>query len=438
MARVREPETARIDSVTHDGKGIAAIPGKKVFIAGALAGEEVRFRRRKRRRKYDEAELLEVLSASPKRKEARCAVFGVCGGCSLQHVDDSEQRGIKQQALQDALERIGQVAPLRWLPPIFDTPWNYRRRARLAVKDVAGKGRVLVGFRERHAPFITDMHRCEVLARPVDALIDPLSELIGGLSIRRRLPQIEVAVAENATSLVFRVLDTPTEADLERMRNFAAERDCRIYLQPGGLDSISALQPEGPLSPLSYSLPEFDIVIEFEATDFIQVNALVNRRMIAAALELLQPDKDDRILDLFCGIGNFTLPLARFCGHVEGVEGDEGLVARARANAVRNGISNATFRCADLSRIDGKERWLADDWTGLLLDPARSGAPEVVAHIQRINPSRIVYISCHAGTLSRDLGVLVSAHGYRLEAAGIIDMFPHTGHVESIALLEKQ
>ena len=438
MARVREPETARIESVTHDGKGIAAIPGKKVFVAGALEGEEVRFRRRKRRRKYDEAELLEVLSASPKRKEPRCAVFGICGGCSLQHVDDSEQRGIKQQALQDALERIGQVAPLRWLPPVFDAPWNYRRRARLAVKDVAGKGRVLVGFRERHAPYITDMHRCEVLARPVDELLDPLSELIGGLSIRSRLPQIEMAVAENATSLVFRVLDAPTESDLERMRAFAAERDCRICLQPGGLDSISALWPEGPLSPLSYSLPEFEIVIEFEATDFIQVNAPVNRRMVATALELLQPDKDDRILDLFCGIGNFSLPLARFCGHVEGVEGDEGLVARARANAVRNGISNATFRCADLSRIDGKEQWLADNWTGLLLDPARSGAPEVVRHIQRINPSRIVYISCHPGTLSRDLGALVSEHGYRLEAAGIIDMFPHTGHVESIALLDKK
>ena len=437
MALARATETARIDSVTPDGKGIAAISGKKVFVAGALEGEEVRFRRRKKRRKYDEAELLAVLSASPKRKEPRCAVFGVCGGCSLQHIGDAEQRGIKQQALQDALERIGQVAPLRWLPPIFDSSWNYRRRARLAVKDVAGKGRVLVGFRERHAPFVTDMHRCEVLAGPVDELIDPLSELIGGLSIRSRLPQIEVTVAENATALVFRVLDAPTDSDLERMRTFAAERDCRIYLQPGGLDSISALHPEGPLSPLSYSLPEFDIVIEFEATDFIQVNGLVNRRMVAAALELLQPDKDDRILDLFCGIGNFSLPLARFCGQVTGVEGDEGLVARARANAVRNGISNATFRCADLSRIDGKERWLADNWTGLLLDPARSGAPEVVRHIQCINPSRIVYISCHPETLSRDLGALVSEHGYRLEAAGIIDMFPHTGHVESIVLLRK-
>ena len=438
MARARAAETARIDSVTHDGKGIAAISGKKVFVAGALEGEEVRFRRRKRRRTCDEAKLLEVLSASPQRIEPRCAVFGVCGGCALQHVDSSAQRDIKQQALRDALERIGQVAPLRWLPPLFDSSWNYRRRARLAVKDVAGKGRVLVGFRERHAPFVTDMHRCEVLAGPVDRLIDPLSELIGDLSIRSRLPQIEVAIADNATALVFRVLDAPTDSDLEHFRAFGAEHDSRIYLQPGGLDSVSLLQPEGPLAPLSYTLPDFDVVMEFEATDFIQIHAAVNRLMLATALELLRPEKDDRILDLFCGIGNFSLPLSRHCSHVTGVDGEQRLVERAAANALRNGISKAEFRCADLSRIEGNERWLSDNWTGLLLDPARSGAAEVVRHIRKIDPSRIVYVSCHPQTLARDLGELVSGHGYRLEAAGIIDMFPHTGHFESIALLLKE
>lgn len=432
-----ETETACIESVTPDGKGIAAISGKKVFVAGALEGEEVRFRRRKKRRNYDEAELLEVLSASPRRIEPRCAVFGVCGGCSLQHVGDTDQHQIKQQALQDTLERIGKVEPDRWLRPIHDSPWNYRRRARLAVKDVAGKGRVLVGFRERHAPFITDMHRCEVLSPPVDALLDPLSELIGGLSVRRRLPQIEVAVADNATSLVFRVLDAPTESDLRRFKAFGEEHELRIYLQTGGPDSISLLQPDGPLPPLSYRLPDFDIVIEFEATDFIQVNRAVNRRMVATALELLKPGMDDRVLDLFCGIGNFSLPLARQCGHVLGVEGEQGLVARAKANAERNGISNCAFRCTDLGRLDGSEPWLRENWTGLLLDPARSGALEVVRHIGRIDPSTIVYVSCHPGTLARDLSALVAAHGYRLEAAGIIDMFPHTGHVESIALLTK-
>ena len=434
---MREAETARIESVTHDGKGIAAVSGKKVFVAGALEGEEVSFRRRKRRRNFDEAELLEVLSASPRRIEPRCAVFELCGGCSLQHIGDAEQRQIKQQALQDALERIGKVTPDRWLEPIFDSSWNYRRRARLAVKDVAGKGRVLVGFRERHAPFITDMHRCEVLASPIDALLDDLSALIGSLSLRSRLPQVEVAVAENATSLVFRVLDPPTDNDLESFKAFGAQHELRIYLQSGGPDTISLLQPEGPLPSLSYSLPDFDIVIEFEATDFVQVNASVNRRMVATALELLNPGPDDRLLDLFCGIGNFSLPLARQCSHVLGVEGEQSLVECAKSNAERNGIGNCDFRTADLGKIDDSESWLADDWDGLLLDPARSGAMEVVRHIGRIDPSRIVYVSCHAATLARDLNMLVTEQGFRLEAAGIIDMFPHTGHVESIAILAK-
>jgi 23S rRNA (uracil1939-C5)-methyltransferase len=434
---MREPETATIDSVTHDGKGIARIPGKKVFVSGALEGETVRFCRRKKRRNYDEAQLLEVLSASPKRIEPRCAVFGLCGGCSWQHIGDAEQRQIKQQALQDALQRIGKVEPDRWLPPIHDSAWNYRRRARLAVKNVAGKGRVLVGFREQHAPFITDMHRCEVLASPVDALLDGLSELIASLSICSRLPQIELAVAENATSLVFRVLDAPTESDLGRFKAFGHKHGLRIYLQTGGPDSISLLQPEGPVSPLRYSLPDFEVVIEFEATDFVQVNAGVNRRMVAMALELLAPGPQDRVLDLFCGIGNFSLPLAHRCSHVLGVEGEQSLVTRARANADLNGIANCDFRLADLGRIDGTECWLSEGWTGLLLDPARSGAPEIVRHIGRINPSRIVYVSCHPATLARDINVLVAEQGYRLDAAGIIDMFPHTGHVESITLLIK-
>lgn len=435
---MREAETASIESMTHDGKGIAAISGKKVFVAGALEGEEVRFRRRKKRRNFDEAELLDVLTASPKRIEPRCAVYGICGGCSLQHVGDAEQRQIKQQALKDALQRIGKVEPERWLEPIYDSSWNYRRRARLAVKDVAGKGRVLVGFRERHAPFLTDMNRCEVLAGPIDDLLGPLSELIGSLSVRRRLPQIEVAVAENATSLVFRVLDTPTDSDLENLKEFGGRHDMRIYLQTGGPDSISLLHPQGPLPPLSYSLPDYDIVIEFEATDFVQVNDAVNRRMVSTALELLDPGPEDQVLDLYCGIGNFSLPLARKCKRVLGVEGEKRLVSRAAANAERNRISNCEFRTADLSEIDGTESWIREAWTGLLLDPARSGAPEVVRHIERIGPSRIVYVSCHPATLARDLDALVAEHDYRLVAAGIIDMFPHTGHVESIALLNKK
>ena len=433
----REPETAHIDGVTHDGRGIAATDGKKVFVAGALAGEEVRFIRRKRRRNFDEAELLEVLSASPSRVEARCAAYGRCGGCSLQHVSSAEQREIKFGTLRDNLQRIGKVDPLEWLPPLTGDDWHYRRRARLAVKDVPGKGRVLVGFRERHAPYVTDMQRCEVIAKPVDDLIEPLSEFIGHLSISARLPQIEVAVAENAVALVFRVLDTPSEADMDSFRAFGAQHDLRIWLQPGGLDSLQLAWPESDPGPLVYTLPDFDIEIAFEPIDFVQVNADINRRMVHTAIEHLAPGNEDRVLDLYCGIGNFSLPLARKAGEVLGIEGEPTLVARAAANAERNGLANVSFRCADLSAIDGTQSWMREHWDCLLLDPARSGAAEVVEHMHAIDPARIVYVSCHPGTLARDAGALVNEHGYTLEKAGIIDMFPHTAHVESIAVFSK-
>jgi 23S rRNA (uracil1939-C5)-methyltransferase len=434
--RRREPETARIQSATHDGRGIAATEGKKVFVAGALPGEEVRFQRRKFRRNYDEAELLEVIEAAPGRIEARCAVFGRCGGCSLQHISESHQRDIKQQALEDNFERIARVEPAEWLEPMSGPAWHYRRRARLAVKDVQGKGRVLVGFRERHAPFITDMHRCEILAEPVDAMVDALSDLVGRLSIRARLPQVEVSVADNGIALVFRVLDAPTKEDEAQFREFGEQQGVRIYLQPGGLDTVGLFYPESA-EPLYYDLPEFDVRIAFDAVGFVQVNREINQRMVHQAVEYLDPGSEDRVLDLYCGIGNFSLPLARRAREVLGVEGDAMLVKAAAANAALNRISNATFRQADLSAIDGTEGWLRRGWDLLLLDPARSGAQEVAAHIDRIAPRRIVYVSCHPGTLARDAGVLVNEKGYSCESAGIIDMFPHTSHVESIAVFNK-
>lgn len=439
--RKREPETARIETVTHDGRGIAAVTGKKVFVAGALEGESVQFIRRKRRRNYDEAELLDIIEASPARIEPRCAVFAQCGGCSLQHLSAADQREIKARALRDNLARVGKVEPDRWLEPIYDAAenggWHYRRRARLAVKDVPAKGRVLVGFRESHAPYVCDMHRCEVLAEPVAGLIDALSELIGSLSIRARLPQIEVAVADNATALVFRVLDPPAGDDLDEFRGFGNEHGVRIYLQPGGLDSVSLLHPDEEPEPLYYELPEFGVRIEFEPLDFVQVNSEMNRTMVSKALDLLEPGQQDRVLDLYCGIGNFSLPLARRCGEVLGIEGEATLVRRATANAAGNGLENAGFRQADLAAIDGTEKWLRGPWDRLLLDPARSGAAEVVRCIRQMGPARIVYVSCHPGTLARDAGVLVNEAGYSLDAAGIIDMFPHTAHVESIAVFRQ-
>lgn len=442
MAKRREPETVRIESLTHDGRGIVASDGKKVFVSGALPGEEVRIQRRKRRRNYDEAELLEVLEPSPDRIKPRCTAFGVCGGCSLQHVSPDYQRNIKQQTLADNLQRIGRVEPESWLPPVYEDSengaWNYRRRARLAVKDVAAKGRVLVGFRERHAPFVSDMHRCEVLEKPVDGMLDALSELIGSLTIRTRLPQIEVAVAENVISLVFRVLDQPDASDLKKFSAFAVEHDIHIGLQTAGPDSVKGLTDKSNTTSLLYSLPDFDVEIEFTAVDFVQINSEVNRKMISEAVSLLDLDQNQRVLDLFCGIGNFSLPLARSAGHVLGLEMEARQVERARSNATRNNIENCKFTVADLSKIDGREQWIDDGWDRMLLDPARSGALDIMQLASRIGAPRIVYVSCHPGTLARDAGVLVHDSGYHLEAAGIIDMFPHTGHVESIAVFQKR
>ena len=433
----REPETAAITSVAHDGRGIAATEGKKVFVAGALEGETVTFMRRKFRRNFDEAELLEVHEASPDRIDAKCEAFDRCGGCSLQHISPEHQRDIKAQTLRDNLERIGRVEPGAWLDSMTGPLWNYRRRARLAVKDVPAKGRTLVGFRERHAPFIADMHRCEVLAKPLDSMVADLSELVSGLSIRARLPQIEVAVAENDIALVFRVLDPLTEADEALFRSFGERHELRIYLQTGGLDSVALFYPESVDEPLYYTLPEFKIQIEFEPIDFVQVNSNINQRMVHFAVEQLAVGPADRVLDLFCGIGNFSLPLARKAGAVLGIEGEKTLVERATDNARRNGLDNVTFRVADLSKIDGTESWVRQGWDRLLLDPARSGAAEVVTRMHLFNPERIVYVSCHPGTLARDAGTLVHEQGYRLESAGIIDMFPHTAHVESIAVFTK-
>ncbi len=433
----REPETATIVAVAHDGRGIADSDGKKTFVAGALEGENVTFVRRKFHRNFDEAELLEVHEASPDRIEAKCEAFGRCGGCSLQHVTAQQQRVIKDQALRDNLERIGRVEPASWLEPMTGPVWNYRRRARLAVKDVYGKGRTLVGFRERHAPYITDMNRCEVLAAPLDSMISELSELIGGLSIRARLPQIETAVAENDIALVFRVLEPPSAEDIARLRAFGEHHDLRIYLQTGGLDTVALLYPDAVAESLFYTLPEFDIRVDFEPIDFVQVNNDINQRMVHFAVEQLDAGADDRVLDLFCGIGNFSLPLARKAGTVLGVEGEQSLVRRATENAARNGLANVTFRVADLGKIDGTESWVREGWDRMLLDPARSGAAEVVTRMHLFKPERIVYVSCHPGTLARDAGTLVHEQGYKLETAGIIDMFPHTAHVESIAVFTK-
>jgi 23S rRNA (uracil1939-C5)-methyltransferase len=390
---------------------------------------------RRRRRSADEQVRLEqqLLLAGADRVTPRCAHFHVCGGCALQQLDSEAQLRLKEQRLRDTFDRLARAAPARWLPAIASPPWGYRRRARLGVRFVRRKQRALVGFRERGSNLIADIERCEVLCPPLDALLVPLSQLITQLSIRERLPQIEVAVADNAVALVLRVLEAPTAADLARLREFEALHAVRFYLQSGGIDSTRALTEPAPT--LLYALPEVDLQIEFLPTDFIQVNASVNRALVAAAAQLLQPDCDSSLLDLYCGVGNFALALARRARHVLGIEGDEALVGRARANARRNGIDNAQFLRADLSADASAAPWLAQTYTHVLLDPPRAGARELLPQIARLAPQRLLYVSCDPETLARDVGLLVHEHGFALLAAGVVDMFPHTAHVESVALL---
>ncbi len=434
-SRSSEPETFIIESAAHDGRGISHSDGKVVFVSGALPGEQVKALRRRRRGGFDEAETVQVLTPSGHRVEPECAHFGTCGGCAMQHASIPMQLEIKQQALADNLERIGRVFPARWLTPLHSAPWHYRRRARLSCRYVDKKGRSLVGFRERGSPYVADLKRCEILAPPVGQLLEPLAALIGSLQAGRSCAQIEVAVGDDETALVLRHLSPLADGDLDALRLFATTHRIRFYLQPGGYDSIHPLDANS--GQLVFRLPAHQIEIGFQPTDFIQVNGAVNRAMVDLALELLAPEAQEHHLDLFCGLGNFTLPLARNCRAVTGVEGDDDLVARARTNAMHNEIDNCDFHVANLFEPAGTEPWYARRYDGVLLDPPRAGAKEILPWIPRWDPSRVLYVSCHPGTLARDAGELVHTHGYRLVAAGIMDMFPHTAHVESIALFER-
>jgi 23S rRNA (uracil1939-C5)-methyltransferase len=431
-----------------------------VFVAGALPGEQVSFERTRKHRQHDEGRLLEVLRPAPERVTPRCAHFGVCGGCALQHLAPEAQLTLKEKELRDNLERVARVECPSWLPPLRGPVWGYRRRARLGAKYVPKKGKVVVGFRERLAPYVADLTHCDVLAAPVGALVQPLAELLGGLDIRQHVPQIEVAVADNATALVLRVLRTPSEQDRVKLREFATRHALRFYLQSGGLDSVEELTryetaapspgesdsahsiPHSPpVSPrLSYGLSDFGLELEFAPTDFVQVNGAVNQALVARAVELLCLTPESRVLDLYCGLGNFTLALAKSAGHVVGVEGEASLVERARHNGRRNGLSNVEFHVGDLSKPTELPRaWLHGPYTHVLLDPPRVGAaPDMLAAIARLAPQRVLYISCHPGSLARDLGILVHEHGFTLQSAGVVDMFPHTAHVESIALLGRR
>jgi 23S rRNA (uracil1939-C5)-methyltransferase len=425
-------EEGTVAALSHEGAGVVHA-GKTAFVAGALPGETIRYRRIRRHRQYDEAGLMEVLAPSAARVVPRCPHFSLCGGCALQHMEAAAQLAAKQRQLADALERVARTLPATWLPPLTGPTWHYRRRARLGVKYVPRKGRVLVGFRERLSHLIANLDSCEVLAAPVGALLAPLAALIQQLSIRERLPQIEVAVADDAVALVLRVLTPPSPADVELLRGFERVHTLRFFLQSGGLDSVQPLTAPAPV--LQYELPDFGVTLQFQPTDFIQVNGAINCALVTRAVELLQPDGHSRVLDLYCGLGNFTLALARRAGQVTGVEADAGLIERARANAARNGLTNVEFVQADLAAAAPAAGLLAQPYTHVLLDPPRVGARELLGAIARLRPRTLLYVSCHPGSLARDVGELVHQHGFTLAAAGVIDMFPHTAHVESMALL---
>lgn len=437
----REPVTATITGLSHDGRGVTHVEGKAVFVVGALPGEQVRFRYTKRQRRHDEAEVLEVIEPSADRVAPRCPHFGLCGGCALQHLAPAAQIRMKQAILAEVLQRIGKVEPQDWLEPLIANPWGYRRKARLGVRYVAKKGRVLVGFRERGSSFIADLSRCDVLHPEVGERLEALADLVAALSIRDRVAQIEMAQGDGPVVLIFRVLDTPTDEDLQRLRTFGAHTGLHLYLQPGGLETVEPLFGEGVA--LNYELPAHQVRIAFEPNDFTQVNLELNRLMVDRAIDCLAPEPNDRVLDLFCGLGNFTLPIARRAASVLGVEGDPGLVERARANAESHDqdakLGGVQFECADLYTESPEQDWA---WSRqrfdlALIDPPRSGAFQVLDVLAATGIRRLVYVSCYPATLARDAGYLVEQLGFRFKAAGALDMFPHTAHLESMAVFER-
>ncbi|GAB1595507.1 23S rRNA (uracil(1939)-C(5))-methyltransferase RlmD [Lysobacter claricitrinus] len=438
MARLDlTPFSVDITDLTHDGRGVARLPdGKAVFVAGALPGEKVVAVRTGKHRTFDEARTVEVIDAAGERVDPRCPHFGTCAGCALQHYDESKQIVAKQRVLMENLERIGHVTPKTVFEPLTDAAWGYRRKGRFSVRRVEKKDKTLVGFRETDPRFVADIAECHTVIPEIGTKIGALSALVDGMDGRRDIPQIEFIAGDDAIVLTFRHLAPLSDGDRARLAAFGREHGFAIYLQPGGLETVHSL--DGAEPKLAFRLDEWNVELNFRPLDFIQVNAGLNHRMIQRTIELLDPRADERVLDLFAGLGNFTLPLSRYAREVVGVEGDAGLVRRARDNITHNGIANVEFHAADLAKDLSGEPWMRESFDKLLLDPPRSGADFVLAHLPLKQFKRIVYVSCHPASLARDAGFLVNEKGWVLKAAGVMDMFPHTAHVESIAVFEKK
>lgn len=433
------PDRAAIESLDQEGRGVAHVDGKVIFIEGALPGEVVTFNAYRKKPSFELAQAGQVLKPVFVRVAPQCAYFGLCGGCSLQHMDARAQVAAKQRILEDNLRHIGKVEPELILPAVYGAAWGYRHRARLSVRYVARKKSVLVGFHEKRSSFVADMQSCEIMPPRVAGLIGPLRQLINNLSIRERLPQIEVSLGEDVDVLVLRVLEPLNSHDETLLKDFADRHHIQFFLQPGGPKTAYPFYPK-TAPELSYTLPEFDVVMPFHPTEFTQVNPSMNRILVRRALSLLDPQPGERIADLFCGLGNFSLPIARRGAHVVGYEGSAPLISRAQENSRRNRLVHHT-QFVETNLFEINEAWMQGQghFDKMLIDPPREGAIAVVTSLEEKKrvPWRIVYVSCNPATLARDAGVLVHRNGYSLKAAGVVNMFPHTAHVESIALFEK-
>jgi 23S rRNA (uracil1939-C5)-methyltransferase len=428
--------TATITELSHEGRGIAHVDGKITFITGALPTETVEATYTHRRKNLDEARVVEILEPSNLRSTPACAHFGICGGCSMQHMQAELQVQYKQGVLLNHLQHFGQVTPDTLLPPLVGDSYGYRRKARLGVRYVRKKQRLLVGFREINGRYLADVEACEVLDPRIGHKLIALRELIEKLPHYDHIPQVEVAAGDTDIALVLRHMVALTDDEIQQFCDFAALHNFHLYLQPGGTDTIHKIWPRDNRERLSYHLTTGNVELLFHPADFTQVNVSINQQMVAHAIELLALTSNDRVLDLFCGLGNFTLPLARFCKQVTGVEGDAKMVERGYENAAHNNLTNVEFYSADLFSDFTHLPWFKPVYDKILLDPPRSGAEAIIRQLPALNVNTIVYVSCNPATLARDAGIMV-AHGYRLSKAGVMDMFPHTSHVESIALFEK-
>lgn len=426
-----------ITSLSHDGRGIGRDKnGKTVFIDGALPGEQVTYALKQKKRRFNVGSVIDVLQSSANRVTPKCDHFLTCGGCAQQHIEHMMQLDAKQNSLLEQLQHFGNVTPQNILDPITGPLWGYRTKARLGVRYVTKKDQVLVGFREKHSNYLAEINSCAVLHPKIATLLMPLREFIYTLDARQDIAQLEVAVGDNHLAIIVRNLQPLSHKDMQAWIEFAKMHKFDLYLQPKGPDSVHKVWPQEQCERLYYYLPTQELKFAFHPTDFTQVNVDINQQMVNQTLRLLDIKAEDKILDLYCGLGNFTLPMAQLAQHVTGVEGSEAMVERGYENAKLNNINNVDFFAADLSQDQSTQTWAKQQYDKVLLDPPRLGAEAVLPLLGKMQPNKILYVSCNPATLARDIGILVNNHGYKLTNAGIMDMFPHTLHVEAMALLE--